>query len=102
MKCKKHPKYQGKISPRVPCEDCWRVYFNNKDKKYRLDIDDDGHWYLIESKNYQEYLRLLEATYTDGTTLDEDKRFDEIARRLDMHPSNYEITGEPKEINSHS
>jgi len=33
MKCIDHPKYEGLQKPRVPCEDCWRVYISVKDQK---------------------------------------------------------------------
>jgi hypothetical protein len=28
MTCKVHRRYQAKRKPRVPCEDCWRQWFN--------------------------------------------------------------------------
>lgn len=33
--CHTHRKYEAKLPPRVPCEECWRLYFR-KDKE-RLD-----------------------------------------------------------------
>ncbi len=38
MKCKKHPKYQGKSVPRVVCDQCVDVYlaaYNKKKKAKR-------------------------------------------------------------------
>ena len=29
MKCKDHPKYQGKMMPRAYCLECWKIYRDN-------------------------------------------------------------------------
>lgn len=47
MRCKKHPRYQGKRVPRLPCKSCWWVYFFGKHM--------DNHWVPDKDLNYGSY-----------------------------------------------
>ena len=50
--CKKHPKYKAVRKPRVNCEECWRMYFDNRNKpkiEYKISnsrIDNNTFPYL--------------------------------------------------------
>lgn len=37
-RCKKHPKYQAKLQPKVPCLTCWTLYFAFFRKKPEIDL----------------------------------------------------------------
>lgn len=65
-KCPKHPRYAGKAAPRVPCRNCWAIYFKAPDRC-------NTH-FLPPPPSLAERVRALEAQADLNSMLIEDIR----------------------------